>query len=106
MDVVVRRSATGWRVVGEIDAATCSHLEAAFRSLPDTSNGPVEVDLEGVSFMDSSGLRILIDFSNRLRAQGGGMVVCNPSHTVRRLLEITQLGDQFGLDRAQDDPTP
>ena len=45
-------------VSGDVDAHTCPDLAAALEPLP--GSGDVRVDLAGVGFMDSSGLRVLI----------------------------------------------
>ena len=47
---------SGWILTGEIDAHTAPLLAAAMTDLPP---GVVTVDVAGVSFMDSSGLRVL-----------------------------------------------
>ena len=48
----------GLSVAGEIDAHTCPDLAAALEPLPGSGN--VQIDMAGVQFMDSSGLRVLI----------------------------------------------
>src|SRR5580765_2581633 len=50
--------ADGWKLSGEVDAHTAPTLANAMVSLPP---GLVKVDMQGVSFMDSSGLRVLME---------------------------------------------
>jgi anti-sigma B factor antagonist len=87
----------GWLVAGEIDAVAAQPLTEAFADLPDVHAGPVEVDLAGVTFIDSSGLRVLLGLADRVEAAGGTTVVRNPSKHVSKLLAITQLESRFGL---------
>ena len=91
------QSAHGWFVTGEIDVLTSLELTEAFANLPDVTKGPVEVDLAGVTFIDSSGLRVLLELADRVEATDRETVIRNPSPTVTRLLAITQLESRFGL---------
>ncbi len=86
---------SGWRVAGELDASTSQSLSEAFAELP-PGNAPVDLDLGGVTFIDSSGLRILITLSERATAEGRTVVVSSASNSVRRLFEITGLEPMFG----------
>ena len=87
----------GWSVAGEIDAVSAEELTEAFANLPDVNAGPIDVDLAGVTFIDSSGLRVLLELADRVDAAGGATVVRNPSKHVTKLLAITQLESRFGL---------
>jgi anti-sigma B factor antagonist len=100
--IVVTDAVNGWHVAGELDAASSRELRAAVRQLPQAACGQAEIDLEGVTFIDSSGLGELIDLSNRLRSESRGLIVRNPSRPVRRLLDLTQLSGVFGLDGVKD----
>ena len=90
-------SANGWSVAGEIDAVTAQQLADEFANLPDVIDGHIEVDLAAITFMDSSGLRVLLALADRAEASGRTVVVRNPSKPVTKLLGITQLESRFGL---------
>ena len=85
----------GWTLSGEVDAHTAPMLAAAMATLPP---GVVKVDMMGVSFMDSSGLRVLMEATTRAREAGGDLVVARPSPAVARLVEISGLSEQLRLD--------
>lgn len=70
---------------GEIDAHTAPTLAKAI----DAAGTDVTLDLSGVEFVDSSGLRVLIDAHQRLGDAGGSLTLVAPSEPVRRLLEIS-----------------
>lgn len=93
--LTVQESADGWTVAGEIDASTAPALDEAIRHLP-IGKGAVVLDLSGVSFIDSSGLRVLISLAGRANDEGRSVVLRHPSPTVARLLEITGLAEMFG----------
>ena len=85
-------------VSGEIDAHSAPALADR---LNDCSGDETDIviDMSGVTFMDSSGLRVLIDLRHRIEAAPHGLVLHAPSETVVRLLEVAGLDDHFTLDR-------
>jgi anti-sigma B factor antagonist len=89
-------SADGARltVSGEIDAHTAPSLAAAI----DAAGERVTVDLAGIEFVDSSGLRVLIDAHQRLADQGGGLVIAAPSDAVTRLFQISGVDDYLSIE--------
>jgi anti-anti-sigma factor len=66
----------------------------------DDGQGPLVIDLRGVGFMDSSGLRTLVAASIRAHRRGTRVALRNVGSDLSRLLEITGLRDQFGLTAA------
>lgn len=91
-------------MAGELDASTSPSLSVAFAELP-TATSQVDVDLGGVTFIDSSGLRVLIALNDRVTADGGSVVVSSASNPVRRLLEITGLEATFGVITGEGGPS-
>jgi anti-sigma B factor antagonist len=73
------------RVRGEIDIATCERLRDAIAPYL----GPkqtIVLDLSEVDFMDSSSLQVLEQARGTLTADGGSLILRNPSRAARRLL--------------------
>ena len=84
--------------VGEIDSSNCTALQDLLTSLAENqTTRQVQVDLAGVTFIDSSGLRALIVGERATSEAGGALRVSAASDAVRRLLEITGLVDRFAL---------
>ncbi len=90
--LTVTVTATGLAAAGEIDTSTVSVLTVALEShMLDSSEGDVVLNMAAVEFIDSSGLRVLID-AHRTTAQAGRLlVISEPSIVVRRLLEVSGL---------------
>jgi anti-anti-sigma factor len=80
-------------VDGEIDAGTAPALGQALDAAVDRGMRTVVVDAAEVTFIDSSGLSVLVAAHKRLQVDGGELVVAHASAPVRRLLGIA------GLDR-------
>lgn len=89
-------------VRGEIDLHTCPQLARAAAIIP-LSGKALHVDLSGVSFMDSSGLNLLVLLRRRLRAEGGRLAVTGLQHQPAHLLQITETYALFAADTAAAD---
>jgi anti-sigma B factor antagonist len=79
-------------VTGEVDASNAEQLRLAILDAATKHAAQLDVDLAGVTFMDSSGLRAIADASLALEPSGSGLVLCNVPRHVRRILEITDIG--------------
>lgn len=82
-------------VVGELDMVTSSKLGSTIESLVDDGVQLVVLDLSGVSFADSSGLRVIIGSGDILEQHDGRLVIEGISPAVRKLLEVTGLIDRY-----------
>lgn len=80
-------------VDGEIDLATAGILDAAVADATATSSHAVIIDLTGVDFMGSAGLRILAQTHERLAPTTFVVVADRPA--TRRPIEVTGLTDLF-----------
>ncbi len=74
-------------VTGDVDATNAFRLRLAIVAAAVESFGEVEVDLSGVTFIDSTGLRALVDASTALGLVE--LVLCEVPRHVSRILEIT-----------------
>lgn len=79
---------------GELDVATVpllqEQLDHAMRS-----SAVVVIDLAGLGFIDSNGLRVLVRTEEQLRASGGQLVLLGGSPAVYRVFELTGLDRHF-----------
>jgi anti-anti-sigma factor len=71
----------GPAVQGELDLGSAPALEAFLANL----DGDHEVDLSGVTFFDSSALRVFLT----IRRRNAKLRIVNPSESVLTVLEIT-----------------
>ncbi len=55
----------------------------------------VVLDLRGLEFMDSSGLRVVALADRRLSAAGRGLVLVRGRETVQRVFEITRMEERL-----------
>ena len=88
-------------VDGDLDVAAVERVDAA---LADALGGgtPVVVDLVDVSFIDSTGMRAMIEARRRSRVLGVPMVcVCPNNAAVWRLLELTGTTGFFDVEETR-----
>ncbi len=71
---------------GAIDRDTCGSLQSALDKLVEARHNIVFLDLGEVTYMDSAGLSVLVDWVQALRGRGW-LGVIGPSAVIRGLLE-------------------
>ena len=83
-------------VVGELDLATASILESA---LEQAGARDVTLDLAGLLFLDSTGIRVLVSTHNDLEATGHRLTLRRCGSSCRRTLQVAGLGGVFRFER-------
>ena len=84
-------------VTGEIDIATTPPLREAIRRLLAERTGPMLVDLGGVTFMDSTGLAVLLDLRRDAGAAERPLAIVCPEGPARLLLAVTGIEAELPL---------
>jgi anti-sigma B factor antagonist len=82
---------------GELDLAGEPELRARLRTACDKSDGRVVLDLSELTFIDSTGLSILVEYHARTRAAGGLLILLAPRPAVVRILDITGLDERLTI---------
>lgn len=82
---------------GEIDLSTSSALREALTTAAESSDRVV-LDLTRVSFLDSTGMGVMVGALNQQRCrEEEALCLVGPVAMVRRVLEITRLSDLFPI---------
>ena len=74
-------------ITGYFDAQTVSALEEDFQALVEESKGRLVLDLNGVDFMDSSGIGSIVFLYKRLKAQNRDLVLSGVNGQPARLIQ-------------------
>lgn len=85
------------RLVGELDLGTAPKLRDELARLTADGARLVTVDMRELSFIDSTGLSVLITGLKRLRQDGGDMTLRSPTPGTLKVLEITGLTEVFTI---------
>ena len=89
----VTGSRTVLRVEGEVDLATAPQLHAAIDAAFTSAAREVCVDLGGTTFMDSSGLHVLVAATQRAAEVGCELTLVCPSGPVARVIELSGVSE-------------
>lgn len=84
-------------LTGELDLSTIDKVEQELVRVE--GNGPetVALDLSRLTFLDSSGLRVIVSADKRARRENRRFVVVRGPDTVQRVFSITRLDQQLEL---------
>lgn len=99
VDIAIE-DAQGYKVLrpsGDLDVYTVGSLRDAIGSMIDQKTTKVVVDLDGVPFMDSSGLGALMGGVRRLREAGGDLAIACTREQHLKLFTITGFGDGVSI---------
>jgi anti-sigma B factor antagonist len=92
-------------VKGEVDVYTAPRLRERLVELVSQGHRRVVVDLEGVEFLDSTGLGVLVGGLKRLRSNDGDLgLVCTQTR-ILKVFEITGLTKVFSIYDSVDAAT-
>jgi len=83
---------------GEIDFATLDTLTSELVKAANSDVETVVVDLQQVTYIDSSGLGVLVGAHKRLKAQGRALVLRVANAEMIKLLKLTGLDQLFALE--------
>jgi anti-sigma B factor antagonist len=85
---------------GDIDFANSPSVREAIRAaVADATPPAIRVDLGAVTFLDSSGIAVLVIAHRLASSAGARFAVTNPSAAVYEHLRLTGLADLFGVER-------
>ena len=81
------------RVSGEIDHHSAGHIRNCLeREIRKTSAINIAIDFSRVTFMDSSGIGMIIGRFKTVTALGGRLIVFDVSESIKRIFEMSGLG--------------
>ena len=81
------------RPIGELDIATVPEVDRELRRLSEAGDRHLVLDLRDVSFMDSSGLRLILAWRERTGGNGGEFSIIAGNDVVERVFETTRVRD-------------
>jgi anti-sigma B factor antagonist len=87
---------------GELDVAEAAKVATSLAVVA-ASGFTVIVDLEGLEFIDSSGLAALVHARHHARRAGSDLLLAAPQQQVLRMLAITRLVDVFAVHACADE---
>lgn len=106
MDLSLSTRTEGDRTVvvvgGEIDVYTAPKLREQLIDLVSSGQYHLVVDMEGVEFLDSTGLGVLVGGLKRVRSHDGELVLVCTKSRILKVFEITGLTKVFSIHDSVD----
>lgn len=91
-------TAAGAAVIeGEVDFTNSLEVRQWLKDYCEQTQGEVKLDLSKLSYIDSSGLAILIEIRKFLKNSNRSVVIVAVSGQVQKLFTLTQIGELFGI---------
>ena len=88
---------------GRIDSANASQFQEELSVVNDGSGSGVILDLGGLSYISSAGLRVILMVAKTLRSTNTNFVVCSPSDAIREIFEISGFSQIIPIHNSQDE---
>lgn len=85
------------RLAGRLDASTVGHLERALADAQTAGARAVVIDLSQLTYVSSSGLRVLLSARSSIRKKGGDLFLCALSPSVREVFDMVGFSAIFSL---------
>ena len=89
------------RFAGELDLATAPEAQEAVSRARRDHPGPLRLDLSGLTFLDSTGLRLVAELHTACRADGCALSIAPGPRSVQRVFEVAGVSEILPF---QDDP--
>lgn len=83
------------RLTGELDLANAGDVEQELLRIEGTDAGTILLDLTGLTFVDSTGLRLLITAHARTREDGDRLALLRPPAHIMRILRIAGIDERL-----------
>jgi anti-sigma B factor antagonist len=87
------------RLEGEMDLAVIGEVDREMQRAEATDAERIVLDLDGLEFMDASGIRLLLELNERSQSNGGRLRITGiGAPQVRRVLELTGVDELLPLE--------
>lgn len=90
-------------IAGEIDLYNAPEIKDIINKLVEEQKYNVIINLEKVTYIDSSGIGALISSLSNLKKYQGGLKIINVFASVRKVFELTKLTSFFEIFDSEDE---
>jgi anti-sigma B factor antagonist len=92
-----------FEIEGEIDVYTSMDLKKEFNTVIDSGKNKLIVNLSNVSYMDSSGLGILVAILKKSKQENGNMKLIKLTPGIKKIFDLTKLTKFFEIFEEEDE---
>jgi anti-sigma B factor antagonist len=76
-------------VVGDLDAATSAEATAFLAAAIDAGHAKLVIEMAGVTYLSSAGLRVILGATRQARSSGGDLCLAGAASDIRRVLDMS-----------------
>ncbi len=88
-------------ITGRVDSSTAPDFDKALQSLINANRTQIVLDMKGVEYLSSAGLRAMVSAVKATKSGGGDVRIAQPSKRVREVIDLAGLNSIFTI---YDDP--
>lgn len=83
---------------GKLDANTASELKQKLEELPEEVKD-ISLDLSGLAYTSSAGLRLFMQYHNKLGKAGGKLVLIHPNEMICEIFDDTGMTGCLNIEK-------
>ncbi len=100
MDILRREEGnkTVLELSGRLDTNTSEKLENELMDLMNNNVKNITIDLKGLDYVSSAGLRVFLGAQKKISADGGSLTLLNPNETIEDVFNMTGFSNLFNIN--------
>lgn len=88
--------------IGRVDSTTSGDLEQRLLARVGSGERRVVVDMAGIEYISSAGLRVFLRLARKLKDAGGTLVLCAMGEPVRQVFELAGFLPLFVIEASRE----
>ena len=88
-------------VSGRVDGTNAAEFQDELAAVTDGSGHSVILDIGGLSYISSAGLRVILLLARTLRTQKARFMICSPSDSIREIFDISGFSQIIPIHSSQ-----
>ena len=83
------------KLSGKLDVNLSMSIESELEQLVDSGSNNIILELSGVEYLSSSGIRVLISIMRKIKDNNGRLVLSSITDIIKKILKTVELEDLF-----------
>lgn len=92
-------------ISGRLDAVSAVEADKEFNTILEANKSKLLIDLKGLEYISSAGLRVLLVVAKRIQQKGGKVTLCSLVENVKEVFEISGFSSIFKIFTSTEEGT-